>query len=194
MQLQTILTSIIVGIWYFGAALVIFDFLYGIPSLMQEVAMQQRTQQTLVVQPQPLSTTKTVRKVSELANISESNFEEATLQYLEMVGGNIEDFESIAQARAFLDEHAPWTIEVAPKQLKQQASNTEPIPEQQERLTYVQVKAEFAKLGWKFEKYRTGHNRYRVNVNGLFHRFKTLSDALDWLNVSKRLLQVAPQP
>lgn len=198
---QSILTNAIYVIWYAFSTLLILDFLVGIPAFMRRVEMKK------FASTPPRNTTvptctgliingKEVKiqlpytqEINSESIIPRSNIDEATVEYLQMVGADIEDFETIAQAPEFLNDNAAWTIETEtslaqPKQLLVET-------EVQDKLTCQQVQAEFAKLGWKFEKYRTGHNRYRVNIDGLCHRFKTLNDALDWLNVSKRLIQVA---
>lgn len=183
---QSILTWAIYAIWYAFSTLIIFDFLIGLPALMQQAAMKNTTSETQATQAvdQKQSKHSTLNSTSTRAI---SNADEATIEYLQMVGADLKDFDSIQEARQFLDEHAPWTIENSSTQTQQLIINTEA----QEKLTCVQVQAEFAKLGWAFQKHRTGHFRYRVNVEGLIHKFKTLQDALDWLDVSKRLIQVA---
>lgn len=194
---QSILTSAIYVIWYGFSTIFIFDFLIGLPALMQQAALKCRIESIQAVDQEQSVSENPSQELNSTSISPISNADEATLQYLEMVGADTNDFETIAQARQFLDEHAPWTIEIVPAQSGQLVSNTgssisaQPITEPQEKLTCVQVKTEFAKLGWVFEKYRTGHYRYRVKVNGIYQRFQTLQDALDWLEVSRRLIRVA---
>lgn len=210
---QSILTSAIYVIWYAFSTLLIFDFLIGIPAFMRRAEMKKfastpprnttvPTCSGLIINGKEL---KIEFPYSEQINsesiIPRSNIDEKTIEYLHMVGANIDDFSSIKEAREFLDLHAPWTggdFYTQPEPEVQAAQNnndfnigTNSTNAVQDKLTCQQVQIEFAKLGWRFEKYRTGHNRYRVTIDGLYHRFKTLQDALDWLEVSKRLLQVA---
>lgn len=197
-SIQAFLTSSIVVIWYFGCTLIIFDFLIGLPALMQQTARKCNTQSMQIdMESAKLRSSETLYQgLNSILTRPFTNEDEVTIQYLGIVGADIEDFESITDARKFLDENAPWTIETDAAPAKQLASNADSnisvqsATEKEEKLTCAQVQAEFAKLGWRFEKYRCGHNRYRVNVDGLHHRFKTLQDALDWLNLSRRLIRV----
>lgn len=194
---QSILTSSIVVIWYFASTLIIFDFLTGLPAFMQQAYVKCTNESIQAVDQEQSMQDTFVEGLNSISTRPVSSVDEATIEYLTMVGADIEDFETVAQARQFLDVNAPWTMEIVPARTEQSTSdadNKAPVQSttgQEEKLTCVQVQAEFAKLGYFFEKYRTGHNRYRVKVNGLYHRFKTLQDALEWLDVSKRLIQVA---
>lgn len=197
---QAFLTSTIIVIWYAFSTLIIFDFLIGLPALMQQASQKCNTEliQAGVDGNQQSSSETPCQGLNQTSIAPISSIDEATIQYLEIVGANVDDFGSIAQARKFLDENAAWTIETLPISSKASApeiikKDTQPQPaqEQESKLSFEQVRSEFAVLGWILQKHRTGHNRYRVNINGLHHRFKTLQDALDWLNVSRRLIQVA---
>jgi hypothetical protein len=175
-SVQTFLTYLFNIVWYGFFTLFIFDFLIGLPAFMREVELKKSRERAAM----QTSVKTDSSKLPDTQITSVSNSDEATMQYLEMTGCDIEDFTSISQAREFLDENAAWTIETAPMQKVQEI-----------KLSFEQVRLEFAQIGWVFQKHRTGHYRYRVNVNGVNHRFKTLQDALDWLSVSKRLLQAA---
>jgi hypothetical protein len=52
-------------------------------------------------------------ELPEASIVPASKSDEATIEYLEMAGCDIDDFEAIADARQFLDENAPWTIETS---------------------------------------------------------------------------------
>jgi hypothetical protein len=169
---QTFLTYLFNIVWYGFFTLFIFDFLIGLPAFMREAELK-KSKERAVMQ---TSVKTDSSKLPDTQITSISNSDEATMQYLEMTGCDIEDFGSISEAREFLDENAAWTIETAPVQSK---------------LSFELVRTEFTQCGWTLQKHRTGHYRYRVNVNGVNQRFKTLQDALDWLSVSKRLLQAA---
>lgn len=227
-SIQHILTSIIVVIWYLGSTLIIFDFLIGLPALMQKVKAQiaeeatQELEMTEILQQiqpdEPQATFSDEPKATRLnsANselsqtlVPTSQADEATLQYIQMTGCDIDDFESISDARIFLYDNVAWAIEqrspapVRPiSRLQVQDRVTSPniakiskevssIEPEANKLTFEMVKGEFAKLNWTFQKHRSGHNRYRVNIDGHLCRFKTLSDALDWLAVSRKLIKVA---
>lgn len=210
---QAFLTSTIIVIWYFASTLIIFDFLVGLPSLMQQAAVKPETTATQIVN-QEQSIQKTFMEgLNDASTVPISNVDEATVQYLEMIGADLGDFDSIQEARDFLDVHAGWTVETsyaqvpepmvpsaaskevfAPRQVSSYQKASAGIrdgQDQEVKLSFERVEQQFAKLGWTLQKHRTGHNRYRVNVNGLHHRFKTLQDALDWLDVSRRLIKVA---
>jgi hypothetical protein len=185
-SIQSFLTSSIVVIWYFASTLIIFEFLMGLPPLMQQASHKCNAQpiQTDMKSSKLTSPEKLHQGLNGISTRPFTNEDETTIQYLEMVGADVEDFTTIAQAREFLDANAPWTIERVPVQ-------TPAAHAEVEKLTFEQVRTEFATLNWILQKHRTGHYRYRVLVNGLYQKFKTLQDALDWLNLSRRLIQVA---
>lgn len=173
-SLQILLTSLFYIIYYTFVTFFIFDFLYGLSVRFKQISYEYNT----------LSLQQTH------ADIEQSNSDEATLQYLDMVGSDIDDFDSIEQARQFLDQNAPWTIEIISPNIAN-GSTVSTTTLQPDKLNFETVKNEFLTLGLLLEKHRSGHNRYRVNVNNLCQRFKTLQDALNWLEVSKKLIQVA---
>lgn len=186
-SIQAFLTSAIVIIWYFVSTLIIFDFLYGLPALMEQVAIKEVTSSIQVINQEQSVQETFFKGLSDTSTVTVSNADESTLQYLEMVGADIDDFGTIAQAREFLDVHAPWTIETPPMQSTrfvpnpEVATHTQLEAVQEEKLTYPYVQAEFALLGWDLQKHRCGHFRYQLKINNKTERFKTLQDCLDWL-------------
>ena len=199
---QLILTYTFDILFYGFSALFIFDFLVGLFELMQKQEVESFTTQT--VQPQTAD-----EEYSEASIIPLTNSDEATIQYLEMTGCDINDFESIAQARRFLDEYVPWTMEMEtpPTQAVEQQS-TLPIPDPwlesiadsplveaklspvTQKLTFKEVCIEFANQGLALERYRSGHYCYRIIFGCDYpYRFKTLQEAMDWLAVNKQSIQ-----
>ncbi len=107
-------------IWYSFFTFFIFDFLLGLFALMKEsfatplVPKLVQTVNPQLTQLQPVLKTEDGKlPQAEASIVPKSKSDEATIQYLEMKGCDINDFQSIAQARKFLDEHASWTIETA---------------------------------------------------------------------------------
>jgi hypothetical protein len=169
---QSILTYTFDIFFYFFSILFIFQFLLGLLLPATEEAEIKP-----LLQPTLENVTESLAQ-PVVMSVPNSD-EEATLQYLEMVGADIDDFESIEEARKFLDENASWTIET-PTESKLQVN----------KLTFEQVHVDFATKGFNFERARSGHNRYRVISFGNppnSHRFKTLQEAMDWLAVSEPL-------
>ncbi len=180
---QLVFTYIFDFFFYSFTILFIFEFLLGwsMAGLTAELNESEAlSPQQLKPPPSLESAAGQLSEIEPVVSESHSRFDDATLQYLEMVGANVDDFESIAQARQFLDEFAPWTVEEEPTQLKSQAN----------KLTFEQVQTDFTDKGFMFQCSRSGHNRYRVISFGNppnSHRFKTLREALDWLVISEPL-------
>jgi hypothetical protein len=133
---QLILAYLFNLVWYGFSTLFIFDFLWGLSLLVQE------TFETPTVSPaQPVNQQLTFPDLNQsLGKYSDTirpytNEDEATIQYLEMVGADIDDFESIAEARRFLNQHAPWTIETP--QVKSQSLLPDPWIEPFEDLSPI---------------------------------------------------------
>lgn len=198
--MQSLLASLIniVVLGFFGVMTI--DFVIGLFVMMQKVKVETQPMQLLV---KPQSTLETVaQELPEVAVVPVES-DEATIQYLEMTGCSLNDFDSIAEARKFLDENAPWTIETQPKQtVETQAILLDPwedeaetakkdtrkqSPRAEEKLTFESVCADFAKQGLTLQRYSGGRYKYRLaNSHGSPCRFKKLQDALDWLAASKQ--------
>ena len=70
--------------------------------------------------------------------------------------------------------------QVKDKQPKE--TNSNPVAKSPDRLTFEQVCADFAKDGFKLERYRSGRHKYRVTMSGGSpFQFKKLQEALNWL-------------
>jgi hypothetical protein len=233
---QSILAVLFYIVWYGFFTILIFDFLIGLPALMHRVETElkqaqaektvtlsaqarQAKQPLQVVQSTPLTKSQpaaeTTDKDAELfadeqGLVPRTKADEATLQYLEITGCDINDFQSISQARRFLDKHAPWSMETETPPIQAAEQQTAlPVPDPwlepiadlslvveaeaeaelkpssaTQKLTFNQVCIEFANQGLALERYRSGHHCYRV-VFGCNSstpcRFKTLQEALDWL-------------
>jgi hypothetical protein len=186
MQAQTILTYIFDLFFYFFSVLFIFEFLFEWSMAELKTEYQSLSPQQL----KPPTTIETVAgQVSKIKPFApESQSDKATLQYLGTVGADVNDFESIEQARQFLDEFAPWTVETTVQAaLTRQSIQPEP---QDGKLTFEEVSAKFTVKGFTLQRSRSGHNRYRVispSNPPNSHRFTTLREALDWLAVSESL-------
>jgi hypothetical protein len=202
-------------IWYGFFTLFIFDFLIGLFALIKKTFTTPSIQLISPINPQSTQLQITGEAEdrellqAEASIVPKSKADEATIQYLEMTGCDINDFDSIAQGRQFLDKYAPWTIEMEtpPVQgIEQQSifpipdpwfetvadlspAEVKPSPDTQ-KLTFNQVCIEFAQVGLALERHRSGHYCYRVVFGcNSSSRFKTLQEALDWLAVSKQSTQ-----
>jgi hypothetical protein len=149
---QLILDFSLYIVWYGFFTLFIFDFLVGLLVLAQQTfeapavqSIQTSSQSALPV------FDELVENLSTASIIPLTNSDEVTIQYLQMVGADIDDFESIAEARKFLDEHAPWAIEELPVQSEPQLIESEvrsilPVPDPwfdlSEELCLVETKAQ----------------------------------------------------
>lgn len=149
---QLILNFSLYIVWYGFFTLFIFDFLLGLLVLVQQTfeapvvqSIQTSSQSALPV------FDELVENLPTVSIIPFTNSDEVTIQYLEMVSANIDDFESIAEASKFLDEFAPWTIEELSTQPKQQLIESEvrsilPVPnpwfDPCEELCLVEMKAQ----------------------------------------------------
>ncbi len=127
-SIELVLDFSLYVVWYGFFTLFIFDFLLGLFVLMKQALEAPSVQVISSVnqhnqhnpQSTPLQPTEKIEyeneQLPEASIVPASKADEATIQYLEMTGCDINDFNSIQEARKFLDEFAPWTIEEMPAQ------------------------------------------------------------------------------
>jgi hypothetical protein len=135
-SIELILDFSLYIVWYGFWTLFIFDFLLGLFALMNKSFATPSVQSIQAVRTDTQSTQLALIKETENDELSEasvrpkSKADEATIQYLEMTGCDINDFASITEARKFLDQYAPWTIEPQPVQAEAQSMRSLEIPVQ----------------------------------------------------------------